>query len=66
MILDASLVNTQHYKVRIKSKWSNPEKEVAPSRHLSVVAMEKGAFGEPSANLLYSSELDFAFNTYYR
>ena len=25
MILDTSLLNTQHYKVRIKGKWSNPE-----------------------------------------
>ena len=29
MVLDASLLNTQHYKVRIK--WSNPGKGVAPS-----------------------------------
>ena len=27
----ASLLNIQHYKVRIKDKWSNPEKGVAPS-----------------------------------
>ena len=26
---DASWLNTQHYKVRIKGKWSNPRKEVA-------------------------------------
>ena len=31
MILDASLFNTQNYKLRIKGKWSNPEKGVAPS-----------------------------------
>ena len=29
MILDASLLNTQHYKVLIKGKWSNPGKGVA-------------------------------------
>ena len=29
MVLGASLLNTQHYKVWIK--WSNPEKGVAPS-----------------------------------
>ena len=28
-------------------KWSNPEKGVAPSVHLSVVAIEKGTFGSP-------------------
>ena len=31
MVLDASLLNTQHYKLRIKGKWSNPRKGVAPS-----------------------------------
>ena len=31
MVLDISLLNTQCYKVRIKSKWSNLRKEVAPS-----------------------------------
>ncbi len=30
IILDASLLNTQHYKVQIKGKWSNPGKGVAP------------------------------------
>ena len=45
MVLDAALLNTQHYKVKIKSKveqsreWSS-----APPLHLSVVAIEKGAF----------------------
>ena len=29
--LDASLLKTQHYKVQLKSKWSNPGKSVAPS-----------------------------------
>ena len=31
MVLDATLLNTQHYKVMIKVKWSNPGKGVAPS-----------------------------------
>ena len=30
MILDASLLNTQHYKVWIKGKWNNSGKSVAP------------------------------------
>ena len=29
-VLDVSLLNTQHYKVPIKDKWSNPGKGVAP------------------------------------
>ena len=41
MVLDASLFNTQYYKVWIKSKWS-------PPLHLNVVATEKGAFRLPS------------------
>ena len=31
MVLDVTLLNTQRYKVRIKVKWSNPGKGVAPS-----------------------------------
>ena len=41
MVLDASLLNTQHYKVQIKGKWSNPGEELHPPLHLSVVAIEK-------------------------
>ena len=40
MVIDTSL----HYKVRILGKLSNPAKEVAPSRHLGVVAFLKRAF----------------------
>ena len=49
MVLDATLLSNQHYKVRIKGKvelfW---EGSSALSLHLSVVAIEKGAFGSPS------------------
>ena len=30
MALDVSLLKTQNYKVRIKGKWNNPGKEIAP------------------------------------
>ena len=30
MVLDAALLNTHHYEVWIKGKWSNPGKGVAP------------------------------------
>ena len=49
MVLDTSLLNTQHYKVRIKRKveksreWSS-----ALPLHLGVVAIEKGAFWSSS------------------
>ena len=42
-VLDASLVDTQHYKVQIKGKWSNPRKGVLI--HLGVVAIKKETFG---------------------
>ena len=48
MVLDASLLITQHYKVQIKGKVEKSWKGVAPSLHLGVVAIEKGAFGSPS------------------
>ena len=40
MVHDTSLLNTQHYKLRIKGKKS-----------LSVVAIEKGAFWSPSTTV---------------
>ena len=30
IVLDATLLNTQHYKVQFKGKWCNPEKGVVP------------------------------------
>ena len=45
MVLDASLFNTQHYKVRIKGK---VEQSRERSSALGVVAIEKGAHGSPS------------------
>ena len=51
IVLGASLHNTQHYKIRIKSKRSSPGNEVAPSPHFCVVAIEKGAFRSPSISV---------------
>ena len=31
MVLNGTLLNTQDYKIQIKSKWSNPRKGVTPS-----------------------------------
>ena len=36
MVLDASLLNTKHYKVWIKGKWSNPGNGVAPFPYTSM------------------------------
>ena len=48
MVLYATLLNTQHYKVRIKSKVEQGKDDV--------VAIEKGAFGPPSTSftILYN------------
>ena len=53
MVLDASLLNTQHYKVRIKGKVGQLREGVAPSLQLGVVAIEK----EPSGYLDYGRQL---------
>ena len=49
MVLDTSLLNTQHYKVRIKGKVEQSG-ESTPV-HLAVVAIEKGAFWSPSTTV---------------
>ena len=51
MVLDTSLLNTQHYKVRIKGKVEQSRKGVALLLHFGVVAIEKGAFKSPSTRV---------------
>ena len=52
MVLDATLLNTQYYKVGIKSKVEQyRERSSALLLHLGVVAIEKGAFGSPSTKV---------------
>ena len=51
MILDASLVNTQYYKVRIKDKVGQSWERSSAPLHLGVVAIGKGAFGSPSTKV---------------
>ena len=48
MVLDAALLNIQHYKVRIKGKVEQSrEKSSAIPQHLGVESIEKWAFGAP-------------------
>ena len=49
MVLDATLLNIQPYKVRINGKVEQ-SREWSSSHllHLGVIAIEKGAFGSPS------------------
>ena len=52
MVLDAALLSTQDYKVRIKGKMEQTwEWSSALPLHLGVVAIEKGAFRSPSSKI---------------
>ena len=51
MELDATLLNTHHYKVRIKGKVDQSRERSSALQHLGVVAIEKGAFGSPSTTV---------------
>ena len=51
MVLYATLLNTQQYKVRIKGKVDQSRKRSCTPLHLGVVAIEKGAFGSPSSKV---------------
>ena len=52
MVLDASLLNTQQYKVGIKGKVEQTQgKEYRPPLHLGVVAIEKGSFETASTKV---------------
>ena len=56
MVLDASLDNTQQYKVNIESKVEESRERSSAPLHLGVVAIEKGVFWSPStmvANFIY-------------
>ena len=55
MVLDASLLNTQHYEV----KWVNPGKEERPPLHIGVKAIEKGVYGSPSIKIINFTLLIF-------
>ena len=57
MVLDGSLLNTQHYKVRIKGKVEKSKEWSSALPYTSVVAIEKGALGHPqqwSPTLLFN------------
>ena len=51
MVLHASLLNTQQYKVRIKGKVEQSRERSSAPLHLGVVAIEKGALGSPSTKV---------------
>ena len=51
MVLNATLLYIQHYKVRIKGKVEQSSEQSSALLHLSLIAIEKGAFGSPSTNI---------------
>ena len=51
MVHYAFALNSRHFKVQIKSKWSNPEKGVAPSSKPRCSSYCKG---DPRVVLVYS------------
>ena len=51
MVLDPALLNTQHYKVRIKGKVEQSRESSRASLRIGVVIIEKGAFGLPSTKV---------------
>ena len=62
IVLDHTLLSTQHYKVRIKDKMEQSrEWSSAPPLNLGVVAIEKGAFGSPSTKVTNFKRLIILF-----
>ena len=51
MVLDTSLLSTQHYKVRIKGKVEQSREWSSTLPYNGVVTIEKGAFGSPSTKV---------------
>ena len=51
MVLDASLINSQHYNVQIKGKRGIQVKEQLSPLHLGAVAIEKEAFWSSSTTV---------------
>ena len=64
IVLDASLLNTQHYEVQIKGKVEQSRERSSTLSHFGVVAIKNGAFWSPSTkgdNFTYP-----LFGHYYR
>ena len=63
MVIDAFLLSTQHYNVRIKDKWSNPENGVAPYPTPRCSSYWKGSF---QVTLDYGRQFYLLINYYHR
>ena len=56
MVLDISLLNTQHYKVRIKGQVEQLKERNNTPRQLGVVAIEKEPSGGPRQPFYFVTE----------
>ena len=59
MVLDAALLSTQHYKVRIKGKVEQSRERSSTLQFLGVVAIEKGAIRSPLTKVANFTFLQF-------
>ena len=65
MILDAALLNTQYYKVRIKGKVEPFREWSSALSCTSVVAIEKGAFESPLTKVAnFTYYLPYIYNIF--
>ena len=65
MVLDTSLLNTQHYKVPINGKVEQSrERSSALPDTLGVVATEKGAFMSPSTTVPNFTYIKYSYIIY--
>ena len=65
MVLDAALLNTQHYKLRIKGKVEQSrEWSIALSLHLGVVVIEKEVFRSLSTKIANFTFYIYTLNVY--
>ena len=51
MVLEASLLNVQHYKVGLRISESIQGKKSRPTQHFGVKSIEKGTFGSTSTTV---------------
>ena len=64
MVLDATLLNTQHNKVKIKDSGAIQGMDQHPPLNLCALPIEKGPFKSPSTKVAYFTSFFFFFNVY--
>ena len=63
MVLDAALLSSQNYKLRIKGNVKQSKgMDKSPRLHLGLVAIERGAFGSPLTTVANFAYFYFYFH----